>query len=85
MLLLSGGYANHLKGHYNNQKKANYGKLPHCPANNISVICNKVYRSSFGLKRHMVVQWRVASHVDPINTIEDSLSMPDTYQIKCWS
>lgn len=66
MLLSRAGYANHLKVHHNNQEQANYGNLIHCHVNNRCVVCNKVFRSSAGLRRHIMVHRRVVGYVDGI-------------------
>lgn len=59
MLLSRAGYENYLKGNHKKYKQANYTNLPSRPAKNSCFFCNNVYRSSSGLRRHVVVRRNV--------------------------
>lgn len=49
-----------------------HANLPHHPANNTCVVCIKVYRSSSGLKRHMVIHRRIVGHTDSNRPTKDT-------------
>ena len=86
VLLSKAGYVNHVKVHGKEQNQSTYAHfLPPKPEENTCVVCGKMCKSSFGLKRHTKIHKDVIPQIDAANPVKTILVICDVCLKTCKS